>query len=300
MRATSFLLCAHLRTLGLDSSRQHTAAEIKAAFLEKAKSTHPDAGGNAEHFRQLKDAYDALRVGGGAAGRTSYTDPFAESGVGAATATHPSHREHIYTERYNDGDAKPQPEKHTWDYGSGTRYANNSTRSFYRPYNSNYYDPSATGFTREEVARAELAMRLHMLRRILWNCLIYGSALYLMFEYLPAPKSSHSTDYELGLDARERRRREREQRLMQPHLQESWSDTKKARYLEEWNNRIRDREHVVASGLSAPFSEAGAAQAWSAASTSLTLPASTTSASPSALSSLDTYCDMAEEDIEVD
>jgi DnaJ-domain-containing protein 1 len=40
-------------------------AEIRRAFLAKAKSAHPDHGGNAESFRQLMEAYHRLTDGAG-------------------------------------------------------------------------------------------------------------------------------------------------------------------------------------------------------------------------------------------
>ncbi|KPA73973.1 hypothetical protein ABB37_09550 [Leptomonas pyrrhocoris] len=302
MRATTSFYCANLRTLGLDGTRPHTAAEIKAAFVEKAKSTHPDAGGDPARFRQLKDAYDALRGRGGGAGGAAgpqppYHDPYHDT---AAAARRPqTGRPHIYAERYNDGDATTSSDKGTWDYGAGTRYANNSTRSFYRPYSSNYYDPSATGFTRAEVARAELAMRLHVLRRFVWNCLIYGSALYLLYEYAPRRERAPSTAYEVDLDEQEKARRERALRQMQPHLQAHWSDTAKARYLEEWNNRFRDREAALSNNPSVVYNEVAAGPPGSAVSD----PVATTHFAGqqntlSPLSSPKTYCDMADEDIE--
>lgn len=305
MRLTRYLRCTNLRTLGLDGSRPYTAAEIKAAFVEKAKSAHPDAGGDAAQFRRLKDAYDALRGGntnGAAAGthqHASYAKPYRDAGA-SARSTQQSARPHIYTERYNDGDAKAQSEKVTWDYGSGTRYANTSTRSFYRPYSSNYYDPSATGFTRQEVARAELAMRLHMIKRVLWNCLIYGSALYLLYEYWPYRERPLSTDYGVGLDKQEKARREGELRLMQPHLQTYWSDAEKARYVEEWNNRFRDREHAVTTGHSTPFTGSRVGSSWSGVPVSDSAFLSVAKSSSSANPSPDTYCDMADEDVDAD
>jgi hypothetical protein len=295
MRATRCLCCANLRTLGLDSSRQHTAAEIKAAFLKQAKLTHPDTGGDAARFRQLKDAYDVLREkgsGGDGGERPSYGGVF--NGVGGPGSAQPQQptRSHIFTERYNNGDATSQSEKGTWDYGSGVRYANNSTRSFYRPYTSNYYDPSATGFTREEVARAELAMRLHVLKRILWNCLVFGSALYLLYVYLPRTEriSPLSTDYSVGLDDDEKARREGELRRMQPQLQPHWSDAHKARYVQEWNSRFQDCEHAMITGHGVPFQMPVTPHSGIAV-------AALDSVS---FSSPDTYIDMADEDVDVE
>lgn len=45
-------------TLGV--ARDASPAQVKAAFRRKAKSSHPDAGGDADAFQRLKDAYDVL------------------------------------------------------------------------------------------------------------------------------------------------------------------------------------------------------------------------------------------------
>lgn len=37
------------------------AAELRRAFLARAKQAHPDAGGDPERFRQLMAAYDRVR-----------------------------------------------------------------------------------------------------------------------------------------------------------------------------------------------------------------------------------------------
>ncbi|KPI90338.1 hypothetical protein ABL78_0565 [Leptomonas seymouri] len=303
MRPTRRCYCANLRTLGLDSTRQHTAAEIKSAFVEKAKSTHPDAGGDATRFRQLKDAYDALRGIGAAEGEATVTQPSSpDPHQDAASArTQQSRHPHIFVEQHNDGAEAPPSEGGTWDYGSGTRYANNSTRSFYRPYLSNYFDPSATGFTRKEVARAELAMRLHLLRRVLWNCLIYGSALYLLYVYAPLHVGRPSTDYGVSGEDRERGRGKRELWQRQPHLQAHWSDTQKAHSLDEWSSRSPDGGFVATNGHRVLFNEVSAAPSGAVVAASVTAaPLKVVQNTPLLLSSPETYCDMADEDAEFD
>ncbi len=44
----------------LGVSKEATASAIKAAFRQKAKILHPDAGGDPEEFRRLKRAFDVL------------------------------------------------------------------------------------------------------------------------------------------------------------------------------------------------------------------------------------------------
>jgi hypothetical protein len=54
----------HLRTLNLDGSRHHSPTSIRKAFHKKAIETHPDRpGGNAEEFKKVYAAYNALSKG---------------------------------------------------------------------------------------------------------------------------------------------------------------------------------------------------------------------------------------------
>ena len=54
----------HLHTLDLDASRHHSPTAIRKAFHKKAIATHPDRpGGNAEEFKKVYAAYNALVKG---------------------------------------------------------------------------------------------------------------------------------------------------------------------------------------------------------------------------------------------
>jgi len=54
----------HLRTLNMDASRHHSPTSIRKAFHKKAIETHPDRpGGNAEEFKKVYAAYNALGKG---------------------------------------------------------------------------------------------------------------------------------------------------------------------------------------------------------------------------------------------
>lgn len=54
----------HLRTLNLDASRHHSPTAVRKAFHKKAIETHPDRpGGNAEEFKKVYAAYNALSKG---------------------------------------------------------------------------------------------------------------------------------------------------------------------------------------------------------------------------------------------
>ena len=65
MFRTAALRCRNMRALGLDPSRQYSAAELKDAFRAKAKAHHPDvSGGNEAKFREVQDAYQAVVAGG--------------------------------------------------------------------------------------------------------------------------------------------------------------------------------------------------------------------------------------------
>jgi hypothetical protein len=55
-----------LRVFGLNANA--TAAQVKRAFRQRVKTAHPDQGGDAEGFRQLRESFEeALRVVGAAA-----------------------------------------------------------------------------------------------------------------------------------------------------------------------------------------------------------------------------------------
>ena len=50
--------CSNHQTLGL--KRSASQEEIRAAYLCKARQTHPDKGGEAKEFIKIKRAYDCL------------------------------------------------------------------------------------------------------------------------------------------------------------------------------------------------------------------------------------------------
>ena len=51
----------HFRTLNLNITRRHSPTTVRKAYLEKARQTHPDRpGGNAEEFKKIKAAFNAL------------------------------------------------------------------------------------------------------------------------------------------------------------------------------------------------------------------------------------------------
>ena len=50
----------HLEVLGLDASGEYTQDEIKKAYRKRAKETHPDAGGDAQEFIDVRAAWKAL------------------------------------------------------------------------------------------------------------------------------------------------------------------------------------------------------------------------------------------------
>jgi hypothetical protein len=50
----------HLQTLGLRPGQDYSPEEIKKAYRNRAKETHPDAGGNAQEFMAVRAAWKAL------------------------------------------------------------------------------------------------------------------------------------------------------------------------------------------------------------------------------------------------
>lgn len=49
----------HLQALGLEPGC--SPADVQAAYRRLARECHPDAGGDADRFRQVREAYEALR-----------------------------------------------------------------------------------------------------------------------------------------------------------------------------------------------------------------------------------------------
>lgn len=52
---------AYLKNLGLNSSKEPSASELKRAYRRVVKEVHPDTGGNAEAFRIVNESYEALK-----------------------------------------------------------------------------------------------------------------------------------------------------------------------------------------------------------------------------------------------
>lgn len=50
-----------LKILGLDPSRSYNPDELKAAYRQKVKKTHPDAGGSQAEFIEVVNAYEWLK-----------------------------------------------------------------------------------------------------------------------------------------------------------------------------------------------------------------------------------------------
>ena len=53
-------LQAALRVLDLSRERSFSKSVVKTAFLKKAKTAHPDAGGDAAAFRWLQQSYEVV------------------------------------------------------------------------------------------------------------------------------------------------------------------------------------------------------------------------------------------------
>ncbi|CBZ29083.1 conserved hypothetical protein [Leishmania mexicana MHOM/GT/2001/U1103] len=259
MRSSSLLRCSNLRTIGLDGGHTHTtAAAIKVTFAEQTHSSLPETGGDAATLRQVKGACDALRSRSSTAALgAGVAVPCTDAGTGVSKiAASISKRTHIREERYNSGGRRGGAYTGTWDYGSGQHYANESTRNFYRRYSANYYDPRSTGFTREEVAHAERVMRLHRLKAILWSCLVYGSALYLLLEFWRGRVAKRIQDSdEPSYRQLGKARRHDQLPPMRLQLPPRLTEVQTPRYLTECNERSRHRELAADDGCAAPSCE---------------------------------------------
>mmetsp|Transcript_54282 Transcript_54282/g.129368 ORF Transcript_54282/g.129368 Transcript_54282/m.129368 type:complete len:503 (+) Transcript_54282:154-1662(+) len=63
---------SHYEVLGV--AKTATTSELRAAFLKKVLESHPDKGGNAEHFHSVVSAFEVLQD---PAGRTTYDEQLA-------------------------------------------------------------------------------------------------------------------------------------------------------------------------------------------------------------------------------
>ncbi|KEG08927.1 putative chaperone DNAJ protein [Trypanosoma grayi] len=167
-----------LAVLGLDENARHTEEEVKAAFHRKVKKLHPDAGGSAECFRELRNAYDSLR----------------HSNKGGAGTTVRSEGDDESSAFYNNAHSRWSADRDA-DGGLGAAFAsdassdynnnsssgvNSSTRDFYRPYTSN---PFSHGFTAEEVQEAERRNRFRLARLLLKHGVLWGGLVYFLVVY---------------------------------------------------------------------------------------------------------------------
>ncbi|KAG5471902.1 hypothetical protein CUR178_02567 [Leishmania enriettii] len=284
MRLFPSLRCTSLRTPSLDRGRTF-AAPFKAASAEGANSCLPGAGGDVEKFRQLKDGCDALHSRSGRlAASAGLTETRRAAHTGASNrGASGGKRAHILEERCNVGERRGSVHAGTWDYGAGTQYVNESTRSFYRAYTANYCDPRSTGFTREEVAYAERATRLRMLKCIGWKCLVYGSALYLLLEYWSDRGASMMRSSNALSCAQWEKAGQRHQlRQTQPTPLPSRTEVLTTPHLTERDTSSQDGPLAVLDGRAAP---SPAPSSLSAAQSGVSLPASALSyAQPSAFS----------------
>lgn len=201
--------------LGLASTPPPSAEDVRRAFRESAKEHHPDVGGDAERFKELRGAYEELLRGDG-----SMADD-AES---------------------RDGGQRDGPGKSAHAHGrGGGEYPNYSTRDFYRPYESR-------GFTAQEIRMAhELNMRV-ALRRILWNVLMFMLAYIVLLRPIVKKRREERQGGETHEERNERLRREYLLRRAKPSLKEHWTEAQKQAYLQRWNEDFEWREQRANAG----------------------------------------------------
>ena len=174
MHVSRIQYCAKaFAALGLSQNGQWSQSDIKSAYLKKAKECHPDAGGDAATFRSVMEAYGKLRTRSRCRvefpNSESETDPQHYRGM----RTHAPHRaSDMWTERKRETDT---------DAGPGERYANRSTRSFYRPYTSN---PNETGFTAAEIREAQSRTRMAMSYQFMKYVLLFVVFVYMVQDLL--------------------------------------------------------------------------------------------------------------------
>ncbi|ORC84753.1 putative chaperone DNAJ protein [Trypanosoma theileri] len=183
-----------LAVLGLRENTPYTEAELKSAFRLQAKTLHPDAGGSAERFRELHDAYASLLKN---MNKNDHHNNLNGNGNSSKWKKETASDANEYSSETSEGGAFYNNAHSRWsthqqaEYGGlgsafarndtyGGTYANNSTRDFYRPYTSH---PFAHGFTAEEVLEAERLNRLRVARVIFKHGILWSGIVYFLFLY---------------------------------------------------------------------------------------------------------------------
>ncbi|EAN82782.1 hypothetical protein, conserved [Trypanosoma cruzi] len=247
MRRTLVANRGALSLLGLDERLHYTEEEVKAAYRRQVKRFHPDAGGSAERFRELHDAYVFLL------GDRKATDTPAESCDSSSFYNNAHSR--WSAGRYEGAgcgaafarDASSGYARSDYEYDLGVewdgerRYANRSTRDFYRPYTSN---PFAHGFTDEEVLEAERLNRLRVLWAVLKHGLIFGGLVYLLFvcwrdNRIQRAIEARNNGY---VDASYwEKLKEDQQRGLTPTPRRHWADVQNEEFMQAWNKRLEEQ-----------------------------------------------------------
>lgn len=183
-----------LAVLGLRENTPYTEAELKSAFRLQAKTLHPDAGGSAERFRELHEAYASLLHNINKGGHDSNPNGSGNTTKRNKEAASDANENYRGTSGgrafYNNAHSRWSAHQHTEYGGLGADfardnahsggYANTSTRDFYRPYTS---DPFAHGFTAEEVMEAERLNRLRVARVVFKHGILWSGIMYFLFLY---------------------------------------------------------------------------------------------------------------------
>ncbi|RNF26378.1 putative chaperone DNAJ protein [Trypanosoma conorhini] len=232
--------------LGLDERLHYSAAEVKAAYRRQVKFLHPDAGGSAERFRELHDAYSSL------CGARKATDAASEGCDG--TPFYNNAHSRWCSGRYEEGSCGAAFARGAFsgdsrsgdaDFGAGwdgdRRYANRSTRDFYRPYTSN---PFAHGYTDAEVAAAGRRNRWRVAWAALKHGLLWGGLAYLLFVCWRENRVGRA------IEARKdgyvdpaywEKLRGDERRGFPPLVQQHWTDVHNEEFRLAWNKRLEEQ-----------------------------------------------------------
>ncbi|RNF11067.1 putative chaperone DNAJ protein [Trypanosoma rangeli] len=239
MRRTLTTKRSALAVLGLDERVCYSEAEVKAAYRRQVKILHPDAGGSASRFCELHDAYCSL-----CGGRKS-TDATSETCDGSPFYTN-AHSQWC-SGRYDEGScgeafARGASRSSDGDFGVGWdddgRYANRSTRDFYRPYTSN---PFAHGYTDEEVVEAKRRNGWRVAWVVLKHGLLWGGLAYLLFVCWCENRIQRAIEARNGgyVDpAYWEKLKGDERRGYPPMVQLHWTDASNEEFKRAWNNGL--------------------------------------------------------------
>ncbi|CCW65220.1 unnamed protein product [Phytomonas sp. EM1] len=213
MRRTLSVLKQPLETLGLNPAVRYSENEIRDAFRARAMTLHPDVGGDPEHFKELRHAYESLT---GQFGKAE--DP----GVGSSRPgpnSNPKQRYptrvsrlrlHVFYEYRSHAILSPIRNRGIFfrsceNFRRAVRrylyelpLSRMSTRGLYLLRRFNFHHPMGRALAEDDVTAANRLTRLAISwcivrYRLLWICVAYFVVCYVLYQEPEGSSTSKPT-----------------------------------------------------------------------------------------------------------